>query len=51
MLVRECEVFTGLAEHVEAALVGHGHRVDRRRRHDDSGLDRGTGRAAAATTR
>ncbi len=44
-LVGEGEVLAGLAEHVEAALIGHGHRVDRGGRGDDADVD---GRARLA---
>ena len=44
-LAGQAQVLTGLREHVQPALVGHGHRVDRRGRRDDAGLDHRAGRA------
>ena len=40
-LVRQAEVLTGLGQHVQAALISDGDRVNRPGGGDDSGLDRG----------
>ena len=47
--VGDAQVLTRLAEHVEAALVGDGDRVDRRGRRDDAGLDDAAGLAGPSS--
>ena len=50
-LAGQAQVLAGLREHVQPALVGHGHRVDRRGRRDDAGLDHRAGRAGSRRRR